>query len=97
VTPPPTVLLALPTGHNLANLVYSGVVRRLTSGTMPMRIVALSPLAGDEQARSELCAAGAEVEPLLAYQPAVFSRVADSIASEQFMYRTRLQALRIKI
>jgi hypothetical protein len=92
----PALLLSLPTGHNLANVVHSGVLDQLIRAEARPRIVALSPLAGDPEVAGELTSAGVEVEPLLAYQPNLMARTADSIASEQFLRTSRLNAVQLQ-
>jgi CDP-Glycerol:Poly(glycerophosphate) glycerophosphotransferase len=88
-----TILLALPTGHNVANIVESGVLKTLLEDH-ELKIIIVTPLPSTAIER----AAGrpVTVEPLHAYQPGRVARAIDSIVSEQFLQSSRLVAVKLQ-
>jgi CDP-glycerol glycerophosphotransferase (TagB/SpsB family) len=91
-----TLLVCLPTGHNLANVLHSAVLSTLLDQETRYRVVLLSPLAQDTAIKVEVEQTGALLEPLHPYQPGRMERLVDSIASEQFLRATRLTAVRLQ-
>lgn len=88
-----TVFLCVHNGHHAANLLRTAVFRTLCGSERPLTIVILSPFLRDPRFVAEFETEHVRVEDLYNYDPPYFERVIFSILSEQFIRRTRLDAL----
>ena len=91
-----TILLSLPAGHHVADLVRGTFLRSLLSDCPGLRVVVLSPFADDPQLRAELDEIGVVCLAPPPVRSRVTARVVDSILSEKFLIQSRLRAVRLQ-
>jgi hypothetical protein len=88
---PRTILLSLPTGHNVANILETDVFETLQRGLRGCLVVMAPRRARVELPRRD--GPDMVLEPLGHYEPHWISRTIDSVISEQFLQQTRLKAV----
>jgi hypothetical protein len=91
-----TVLLSVPTGHHVEDLLRGAFLRSLLTACPRPRVVVVSPFALDEGLTAEVARSGIDLEPLPKDRPRIAARVVDSILSEKFLHTTRLRAVRLQ-
>ena len=90
-----TVLLSVPAGHNVANLLRSSVLPTLLAESAA-RLVILSPFVVDPRFTAEFAHPRVVFEPLDAHRPAGLERAIDSVLGEKFLRQTGLTAVRLQ-
>lgn len=90
-----TIVLSVPAGHNVANLLRSAVLPTLLAES-DARIVVLSPFVVDPRFTAEFAHPRVVFEPLHAHRPVGLERVIDSITGEKFLRETNLVAVRLQ-
>ncbi len=90
-----TVLLTLPTGHNVANVLGTDVVRTMLNGGSSVRLVVLSPPGAVPNA-ADFKGEPIEFHALQRYRPNRLARAIDSILSEQFLRSSQLTAVKLQ-
>ena len=93
---PRTVLLSVPTGHHVADLLQGSFLRSLVEAGSRPRIIVLTPFASDDGVTRELGQLGVRCERLPVARPGVAGRVIDSVLSEQFLLASGLRAVRLQ-
>jgi hypothetical protein len=90
-----TILLSIPTGHNLANMLRTDVLSTLLDDHS-IRLVVASPFWQDQAVLDEFRDRPITFEPLSPYQPGRLGRLVESIVSEQFLRSSGLRAVRLQ-
>ena len=91
-----TILLSIPTGHHVADLLRGPFLRSLLEARPCPRVIVLSPFASEGQVTAELEQLRVGCEPVLVTRPGIAARVVDSILSERFLLESRLRAPRLQ-
>lgn len=90
----PCVVLAIPSGHNVSNLLRSEFLPALVDSGAS--VVVLSPFAADPSFVREFTRDSVEVAVLPPWKPTPAERVVDSALSERFLRDTGLRAVRLQ-
>lgn len=91
-----SMLVSLPSGHNVANVLRSGVLAAVQAQAPHLRTVIVSPFADDDRFREEFSSPMLTHEPLAGYRPSAAERIIESIVSEQFLSSSGLTAVRLQ-
>ena len=91
-----SMLVSLPSGHNVANVLRSGVLAAVQAQAPHLRTTIVSPFADDDRFREEFSSPMLAHEPLAAYRPSAAERIIESIVSEQFLSSSGLTAVRLQ-
>ena len=91
-----TLLLSVPAGQHVADLLRGPFLRSLLDAPRPPRIVVLSPFARDGRLTAELERTGVGCQLLPDVPGGIAPRVVDSILSEKFLLASRLRAVRLQ-
>lgn len=92
----PRLLLSVPTGHNVANLLRGGVLDELLTQAPGVDVAIVSPFAADAKFRDEFSRPGVSFEGLPSYKPTPAERIVESILCERFLRESRLTAVRLQ-
>jgi hypothetical protein len=90
-----TVFLAVPAGHNVANLLRGSFLPTLVAQT-GLHVVILSPFSVDPRFTAEFERPRVSFEVLRGHRPGRLERIADSVLSERFLLETSLTAPRLQ-
>ena len=93
---PRTILLSVPAGHHVSDLIHGRFLPTLLAGPSPPRVVVISPFAADRGLARDLECAGVTGEPLPVGRIGTAGRVVDSILSERFLIESGLRAVRLQ-
>jgi hypothetical protein len=91
-----SIFVAVPTGHNAGTLLNTDVWTTLQASIRSRPVVLFSPLVRDHDFITEFQRPGVSFELLHPYQPTAMERLADSLASEQFLLSSGLTAVRLQ-
>lgn len=93
---PRTILLSVPAGHHVTDLIHGQFLHTLLDRPSAPRVVVLSPFAADRGLARDLDCAGVAGEALPAGRIGTAARVVDSILSERFLIESGLRAVRLQ-
>ena len=90
----PCVFLAVPSGHNVANLLRSSFLSTLVDGGL--EVVVLTPFAGDRGFLEEFTREHVSFNTLRPWTPTVTERILESTLCERFLVQSGLRAVRLQ-